>query len=151
MLCPIYNVCGTSDLGFERESPSLPLLPLPRMLPLTLIFVAESTCYSQERHDHYARMSTPRNSPSRITPFGLLPPGLDTRPSLLRPASPSNDSSASTDDDTISANVDPYALEYYLGNDVTWRESEILSQSSEEELADDGLARHFHGAQHPAR
>lgn len=55
--------------------------------------------------------------------------------SLLRPDSPSNDSSASTDDDYYNgnpANADPHALEYYLGNDDTWRDAEIVSQSSDE-------------------
>ncbi|CAE7226830.1 unnamed protein product [Rhizoctonia solani] len=60
---------------------------------------------------------------------GYPPPGLGLLP---RPASPSNESSASTDDDNTPANVDPHALEYYLGNDDTWRETEIFSQSSED-------------------
>ncbi|KAJ1301509.1 hypothetical protein OPQ81_008762 [Rhizoctonia solani] len=69
---------------------------------------------------------------------GYSLPGLDIHPSLPRPASPSNESSASTDDDNTSANANPHALEYYLGNDDTWRETEILSQSSEESgLSDD--------------
>jgi hypothetical protein len=72
--------------------------------------------------------------------------------SLLRPDSPSNESSASTDDDYTAANADPHALEYYLGNDDTWRDMEIYSQSSEgSELSDDDevTARHFNGSHYP--
>lgn len=90
---------------------------------------------------------------SRTTPSGLrTQSGLDTRSSLVRPDSPSNDSSASTDDDYRSANVDPHALEYYLGNDDTWRDAEIYSQSSEDSgLSDDGtvMVRHFKDTYYP--
>ncbi|CAE6390700.1 unnamed protein product [Rhizoctonia solani] len=86
---------------------------------------------------------------SRSTGYSLS--GLDTCPSLPRPASPSNESSASTDDDTTPANIDPHALEYYLGNDDTWRETEILSQSSEDSgLSDDDemVTQYSSGAHH---
>ncbi|KAF8604024.1 hypothetical protein BDV93DRAFT_118454 [Ceratobasidium sp. AG-I] len=93
------------------------------------------------------------NAFSRTAPSGLRTQyGLDTRSSLVRPDSPSNESSASTDDDYRSANADPHALEYYLGNDDTWRDAEIYSQSSEDSgLSDDGgaIARHFKDAYHP--
>lgn len=70
----------------------------------------------------------------------------------MRPDSPSNESSASTDDDYRPASADPHALEYYLGNDDTWRDAEIHSQSSEDsELSDEGgmIARHFKDSYHP--
>ncbi|CAE6401278.1 unnamed protein product [Rhizoctonia solani] len=93
---------------------------------------------------------------ARAAPFGRSTgyslSGLDTHLSLPRPASPSNESSASTDDDTTPANVDPHALEYYLGNDDTWRETEILSQSSEDSgLSDDDEMnnRHSSGTHQP--
>ena len=90
---------------------------------------------------------------SRTPPSGLrTQSGLDARSSLVRPDSPSNESSASTDDDYRPANADPHALEYYLGNDDTWRDAEIHSQSSEDsELSDDGgaIIRHFKDAYHP--
>ncbi|KAG8733851.1 hypothetical protein FRC12_018723, partial [Ceratobasidium sp. 428] len=75
---------------------------------------------------------------SHLPPSG--PPG-SGHSSLLRPASPSNESSASTDDDYYNgtpANADPHALEYYLGNDDTWRDAEICSQTSDESgISDD--------------
>ncbi|CAE6447556.1 unnamed protein product [Rhizoctonia solani] len=82
---------------------------------------------------------------------GYSLPGLDIHPSLPRPASPSNESSASTDDDNTPANANPHALEYYFGNDDTWRESEIFSQSSEDSgLSDDDemSTRYFSGTHH---
>lgn len=104
-------------------------------------------------------MSSPRGPSgvsSRTAPFGLQGDrtflGLASQSSLLRPDSPSNESSASTDDDNSPANANPHALEYYLGSDDTWRETEIFSQSSEEsELSDDDgmIARHPNDAHHP--
>jgi hypothetical protein len=101
-------------------------------------------------------MSISRGPPNvlvRTAPFGPSAgrtwPGLDAQSSLLRPDSPSNESSASTDDDYTAANANPHALEYYLGSDDTWREAEILSHSSEESGLSDGgdemTSRHFNG------
>ncbi|KAG9120500.1 hypothetical protein FRC07_003975 [Ceratobasidium sp. 392] len=76
-------------------------------------------------------MSVP-HAQSHLPPSGRPGSG---QASLLRPDSPSNESSASTDDDYYNgspANADPHALEYYLGNDDTWRDAEIYSQSSDE-------------------
>ncbi|EUC63877.1 hypothetical protein RSOL_432120 [Rhizoctonia solani AG-3 Rhs1AP] len=107
--------------------------------------------------DSCTRISTSRGSPpniySRTTPFGRSAgyplPGLDIHPSLPRPASPSNESSASTDDDNTPANTNRHALEYYLGNDDTWRETEILSQSSEDSgLSDDEMATRYSDGTH---
>ncbi|QRV83449.1 hypothetical protein RhiJN_11465 [Ceratobasidium sp. AG-Ba] len=100
---------------------------------------ADEDTTTEDLHDTYAgradspvRMTAPHAPHLSSSPSGR-PSSAHT--SLLRPDSPSNESSASTDDDYYSstpANADPYALEYYLGNDDTWRDAEIYSQSSDE-------------------
>ncbi|CUA76278.1 hypothetical protein RSOLAG22IIIB_06184 [Rhizoctonia solani] len=110
-------------------------------------------------YDSCTRIPTSRStSPttySRTAPFGRSAgyslPCLGIHPSLPRSASPSNESSTSTDDDNTPANVNPHALEYYLGNDDTWRETEIFSQSSEDSgLSDDEMpTRYSNGTHHP--
>lgn len=93
----------------------------------------------------------PANKPTRAAPCPAFV-SLGACSSLLRPDSPSNESSGSTDDDNAPASFDPHALEYYMGTNDAWRETEIFSDSSEGSgLSDDNgvTVRHFNDMQHP--
>ncbi|ELU38764.1 hypothetical protein AG1IA_07200 [Rhizoctonia solani AG-1 IA] len=159
--------CFLLELGWMSLIP-FHLISIPFRLNASILpcadadlLCAENLQYGCGRDlDSFTRMPrSPGSLPNvcaRKAPFGRSAgyslSGLDTHHSLPRPASPSNESSASTDDDNTPANVDPHALEYYLGNDDTWRETEILSQSSEDGgLSDDDeiATRYSSGMHHP--